>query len=510
VKTNYPHSIAGALGVPANIQRAVICFGFDHSPNAYPKGRSDETAALMLARTLKHELLNSCVPIIVALEDAIRWYKETLDYGIFIEKETLRYGRVAVDAGYIGDPFSPVPILCEVERIAQRYGFYRRMSANQLRLAMIRKYFWWQRLIDELPRQSIYLNANAPHTTDDYIAYHIFKARRMATFNIYRLPIFEGLSSRLMVFTDPFDQRSPVQLNSGEREPATLECVADDLAQTLDKIRQGAHRSGCHDRAKPEAKKISHTARWIRASPRRIQKKAGKWGNGHIFKNMVTTIYYKLTASRSYPKENYIYFPLHMQPEASSIPLGGVYSDQGFLVEAFSRVLPAGMKLVVKEHPLQFSTSDKMNFRSARFYASLRKMDNVMLVHHSASSDLLIQNSIAAVTLTGTTVLEALAYGRYCFVLGSTALSKSPNALVPANQAELQDYLDDLACGQLPVITEEATASFFQWIEKHSVFGYLDPYKHPRLEARLSKKQNIAAVSDALIHSIKTTLSASA
>ena len=28
VKTNYPHSIAGALGVPANIQRAVICFGF--------------------------------------------------------------------------------------------------------------------------------------------------------------------------------------------------------------------------------------------------------------------------------------------------------------------------------------------------------------------------------------------------------------------------------------------------------------------------------------------------
>ena len=69
-------------------------------------------------------------------------------------------------------------------------------------------------------------------------------------------------------------------------------------------------------------------------------------------------------------------------------------------------------------------------------------MDNVMLVHHSASSDLLIQNSIAAVTLTGTTVLEALPMAEYWFrVLGfdSTGEERPQRGLVRRSGREFED-----------------------------------------------------------------------
>jgi len=188
--------------------------------------------------------------------------------------------------------------------------------------------------------------------------------------------------------------------------------------------------------------------------------------------------------------------------------LAGIYADQQVVVEAISNALPRGLKLVVKEHPLQFTTSDKLSFRSVAFYSGLKRLDNVVLAHHKEPAAPLIRNCLAAVTLTGTTALEALAYRRYCFVLGSSVLAKSPNALVPENQADLRRQLAQLSKNQLPPIAEKDIGEFLRWIEEHSVFGYLDPDKHPRLEGLFGKEQNVAAVSDAVIHAIRTSQSA--
>jgi len=419
-------SIAGQIGVPPNIQRAIICYGFDHSPYDHPKGRSDETGAQILTRTLQNELLKSYFPIVVTSSDTSRWLEENLHKGAFINKEGLRYGRIASHADYISNPFVPLAILYQAERIAQRYKFYRNMPSQKLRMAMLQKVCWWSQLIEDLPRQSIYLNANAPHTLDDYIAFQLFKTREMRTFCIYRLPLFQGLSSRLMIFTDPFNQKNPIPANGRASEESSGNATTAGLNQVLEFIREGGKSAIACNAPKLRGRKIRTAIKMARIAPRKVQKQLKKKLDRNILGNAAKIIYYKHAASKTLPQKGFIYYPLHMQPEASSMPLAGIYADQQVVVEAISNALPRGLKLVVKEHPLQFTTSDKLSFRSVAFYSSLKSLDNVVLAHHKAPAAPLIRNCLAAVTLTGTTALEALAYRRYCFVLGSSVLAKSP------------------------------------------------------------------------------------
>jgi len=308
-----------------------------------------------------------------------------------------------------------------------------------------------------------------------------------------------------MIFTDPFNQKNPIPANDRASEESSGNATTAGLNQVLEFIREGGKSAIACNAPKLRGRKIRTAIKMARIAPRKVQKQLKKKLDRNILGNAAKIIYYQHAASKTLPQKGFIYYPLHMQPEASSMPLAGIYADQQVVVEAISNALPRGLKLVVKEHPLQFTTSDKLSFRSVAFYSGLKRLDNVVLAHHKEPAAPLIRNCLAAVTLTGTTALEALAYRRYCFVLGSSVLAKSPNALVPENQADLRRQLARLSKNQLPPIAEKDIGDFLRWIEEHSVFGYLDPDKHPRLEGAFSKEQNVAAVSDAVIHAIRTS-----
>ena len=50
----------------------------------------------------------------------------------------------------------------------------------------------------------------------------------------------------------------------------------------------------------------------------------------------------------------YNYLFLHYQPEASSIPLAGMFADQMIAIEKINSKLKENECLVIKEHPCQF------------------------------------------------------------------------------------------------------------------------------------------------------------
>ena len=51
----------------------------------------------------------------------------------------------------------------------------------------------------------------------------------------------------------------------------------------------------------------------------------------------------------------FVYVPLHLQPERSTNPLGGVFDEQYLMVGMISSELPSGWRIYVKEHPSQFA-----------------------------------------------------------------------------------------------------------------------------------------------------------
>ena len=111
--------------------------------------------------------------------------------------------------------------------------------------------------------------------------------------------------------------------------------------------------------------------------------------------------------------EDFVYVAMHYQPEMTSSPLGGRYVDQAVLIEQLAAKLPAGMKIVAKENPLQASIH-----RSPDFIRRVSRCENVMMVHPSMDTAYLLQKSKLVATITGTAGWEAIKAEKPCLSFG--------------------------------------------------------------------------------------------
>ena len=110
----------------------------------------------------------------------------------------------------------------------------------------------------------------------------------------------------------------------------------------------------------------------------------------------------------------YVYFPLQMQPEASTSALGGRYKDQAYAIECLADILPSDIRVLVKENPKQ-----RVYMRGELFFHRLRRIPNVEIVPSWANTHDLIENSSLVATITGTAGWEAIRVGRPALVFGS-------------------------------------------------------------------------------------------
>lgn len=129
----------------------------------------------------------------------------------------------------------------------------------------------------------------------------------------------------------------------------------------------------------------------------------------------------------------YLYFPLHLQPEASSVPLGNEYSDQLLVVDYLTKNLQDGVFLYVREHPAIFhriSSNEKIKtVRSAKFYDKLNSNPKVKLVSLQENHLELVKNSLGIVTLTGTVAFEAFGLNKLAFIFGDRFYSDLANSI---------------------------------------------------------------------------------
>ena len=191
----------------------------------------------------------------------------------------------------------------------------------------------------------------------------------------------------------------------------------------------------------------------------------------------------------------YIYFPLHVDPEITTLTYAPFYANQIAVIENIAKSIPMGYALAVKEHPYMYG------LRSISFYRQLAKLPNVILVHPLEDNYEVIKNAEAVIVLTGTVGLESIVMEKPLFVLGN----------VFYNQYDLACKVDNIK--ELPVLFKhhlqnhrnnlDTVKRFILAYMKSTYDGVID---NPIERRELLSAQNIKNIADAIfqVHTRET------
>lgn len=145
------------------------------------------------------------------------------------------------------------------------------------------------------------------------------------------------------------------------------------------------------------------------------------------FIDLLRKVYCNISRKFNLSGEKYIYYPLHLDPEAS-IMARSILTSQIFIIQWISSVLPKDWKLLVKEHPHQFFIYERHRFylkninyyRDFSFYSQIKDLPNVEFVDINISSKELIEKSQAIASICGSSLIEGIAYKKPILVFGKS------------------------------------------------------------------------------------------
>lgn len=166
----------------------------------------------------------------------------------------------------------------------------------------------------------------------------------------------------------------------------------------------------------------------------------------------------------------YIFIPLHYQPECTTSPQGGIFVYQEFLIQLVSAHLPNGFKIYIKEHPVQ-----KLHGRDQLFYDRLKSIPHVHLVHRSFSSKELLKNCKALATVTGTAAWEAIFQNKPVFLFGDIFFKYAPGVYSIKSKLDMKIAFDDLLKSESKQLEDQNIKKFLKLVEQNMIIAWLDP-----------------------------------
>ena len=119
--------------------------------------------------------------------------------------------------------------------------------------------------------------------------------------------------------------------------------------------------------------------------------------------------YNKIVRESAYDTNKpFIYFPLHDQPERSTLPEGGRYTSQFRAIFYLASVLPDEVNIFIKEHPSTFFYQCHWLERSPSWYKKLNSIAKVKFLPIQESNTTLIDNSLFTASINGTVASESV------------------------------------------------------------------------------------------------------
>lgn len=197
-------------------------------------------------------------------------------------------------------------------------------------------------------------------------------------------------------------------------------------------------------------------------------------------------------ARRRYLNQNlsgrpFAFYPLHYQPEASTLVHGSYFDNQLEVVGNLARSMPAGWDLVVKEH---FYMAGQ---RRLSFYRELRRIPNVRLIALSVPTNRLIREAAVITVVTSTCGLEASLIGRPVVMFGDYPWDYAPTVHKVKALADLPALIRSAATADLGPDHPDVLAFAASWDAALPAGRYYNNRGHDWLQ-----QSNLDRIAEAL------------
>lgn len=130
-----------------------------------------------------------------------------------------------------------------------------------------------------------------------------------------------------------------------------------------------------------------------------------------ILYKLYAKFHLKYLAEKELPDAPFVYFPLQIQPEASTLARAPYLANQTMVIELLTKAVPPGTLLAVKEHPLAMGT------RHPGFYREMKRFPNLVLLSDDLAGKEVIPKAALTVGYGGTSLFESVLLGKKYFML---------------------------------------------------------------------------------------------
>ena len=280
----------------------------------------------------------------------------------------------------------------------------------------------------------------APVTLHEYLALRLAEARGIPLLLLRSTKIDNHVSLNDRLFG--LSRHVAARLNTALGDPAATGVADAYLARTRE---QGAVYEGMHRAA--HAQRLFQPARTARALAAAVKHELLRLADpvtrrdphnpGYLIPALLERCVQPWSAHRmrrfidasgaSYEamKDNsFCLFPLHFEPEIALQLYGRPLQNQIEVTRTLALALPAGMALVVKEHPRA------AGFRPIGYYRKLLDIPNVRIAAPELPSHELVREAALVAVITGNVGLEAACAGKPVVVLGETDYAALPSHMV--------------------------------------------------------------------------------
>jgi len=271
---------------------------------------------------------------------------------------------------------------------------------------------------------------------DNYLIYLISKRLKIGMLHLILLPSFSMRHRYYVVMKDQFN--SSELLSS--KVLKTKQSLFDDYLRNVNE-KQILIQNEVSFKARINS--LMNSVSNINVSVRKFYRLL----NGII--TLINIRIHDLKLSSNYDKNcDFVYLPLHVDPEASTLPVAGDYRNLLFFLQKIRTIIPDSIPIIVKEHPSYMSSNRLIRqpigrYRSKNFYAKILNTPNTIMLSSRVSSKELIKNSAIVASVNGSVVVEAFILNKLVLIGANSLYNYFPNTLLIDNIAKTQN-LDKL------------------------------------------------------------------